>query len=262
MQEGVALVTGASSGIGAALARRLAADGRHLVLVARRADRLSALARELEGAHGIRAHVVVMDLLEPGAAQTLVEDVGSRGLVVEWLVNNAGIGTVGRLDAVPVERQLAQVRLNVEVLVELTARCLPAMVARRHGAVVNIASLGAFGPGPYMATYVASKAFVLSFTESLATELGGTGVEVLCVCPGFTRTEFQDHAAVDVSGVPAFAWMSAEEVAEQTVRAVGRDTVLVNGFLNSILAGSMRFVPRSLVARLVSGFMRPSEAAR
>jgi len=261
MQEEVALVTGASSGIGEALARRIARDGRHLVLVARRADRLGALSRALEAEHGIRAHVVVQDLLQPGAAAALVDDLHARGLVVDWLVNNAGFGSVGAVADVPVERQLAQVRLNVEVLVELTARCLPAMVARRRGVVVNIASLAAFTPSPYMATYAATKAFVLSFTEALVAELRGTGVTALCVCPGLTRTEFQERAAVDVSALPRFAWMSADDVAEQTVRAVGRDTVLVNGLLNSVMASSLRFVPRALVARLMDAFLRPREAA-
>src|SRR5437899_205161 len=215
MAQEVALVTGASSGIGGALARRIARDGRDLVLVARRAERLEALARELGDAHGVGAHVIVKDLLRPGAPRELVEEVARRGLTVDWLVNNAGFGPAGRLDRLPVEGELAEIRLNVEVLVELTGRCLPAMVARKAGVVMNIASMGAFAPGPYMATYAATKAFVLSFSEGIAAELGGTGVQVLCVCPGFTRTEFQEKAAVDVSGVPGFAWMSAEQVADQ-----------------------------------------------
>src|SRR5207247_195294 len=185
MAQEVALVTGASSGIGEALARRIARDGRH------------------------------------------------------------------------VQGELDEIRLNVEVLVELTGRCLPAMVARKAGVVMNIASVGAFAPGPYMATYAATKAFVLSFSEGIAAELGGTGVQVLCVCPGFTRTEFQEKAAVDVSGVPGFAWMSAEQVADQAVRAVGRGPVLVNGTMNSLMTGALRFVPRGMVSRAVSLFLKP-----
>ncbi|HYY05213.1 MAG TPA: SDR family oxidoreductase, partial [Candidatus Limnocylindria bacterium] len=243
MAQEVALVTGASSGIGEALARRIARDGRHLVLVARRGDRLEALARELAGAHRVAAHVIVKDLVRPGAARELVDEVARRELTIDWLVNNAGFGTVGRFDRLPVERELDEIRLNVEVLVELTARCLPAMVARKSGVVMNIASMAAFAPGPYMATYAATKAFVLSFSEGLAAELGGTGVQVLCVCPGFTRTEFQEKAAVDVSSVPGFAWMSAEQVADQAVRAVGRGPVLVNGAMNSAMTAALRFVP-------------------
>ncbi|TMA95996.1 MAG: SDR family oxidoreductase [Deltaproteobacteria bacterium] len=256
----VALVTGASSGIGAALARRIARDGRHLVLVARRTDRLEALARELEQGHNVRVHVIARDLVQPGAARDLVREVEDRGLAIDWLVNNAGFGTVGGFAGLPVARELEEIRLNVEVLVELTGRCLPAMVARGRGAVMNIASLGAFGPGPYMATYVATKAFVLSFSESIAVELKGTGVHVLCVCPGFTRTEFQQKAEVDVGLVPGMAWMSADDVADGAVRAVGRRTVLVNGAMNSLAATTTRFLPRGMVARMVAGMLRPKEA--
>ena len=260
MAQEVALVTGASSGIGEALARRIARDGRHLVLVARRAERLEALARELGDAHGVGAHVIVKDLVRPGAPRELIEEVARRGLTVDWLVNNAGFGTAGRFDRLPVEGELDEIRLNVEVLVELTGRCLPAMVARKAGVVMNIASMGAFAPGPYMATYAATKAFVLSFSEGIAAELRGTGVQVLCVCPGFTRTEFQEKAAVDVSGVPSFAWMSAEQVADQAVRAVGHGPVLVNGTMNSLMTAALRFVPRGVVARAVSQFLKPREA--
>src|SRR5438093_2898222 len=168
MAQDVALVTGASSGIGEALARRLARDGRPLVLVARRADRLESLARALRGAHGVEAHVFAQDLLQPGAVQTVLAEVDRRGLTIDWLVNNAGFGTGGRFDQLPVERELEEIRLNVEVLVEFTGRCLPGMVARRRGAVMNVASMAAFGPMAYSATYGATKAFVLSFSEAIA----------------------------------------------------------------------------------------------
>ena len=260
MARDVAVVTGASSGIGEGLARRLARDGRHLVLVARRKDRLETLARELGANHGVTVDVIAADLVRPGAAEELVAEIGRRELAVDWLVNNAGFGTVGRFDRIPVERELEEIRLNVGVLVELTGRCLPAMVARGKGVVMNIASMGGFAPGPYMATYAATKAFVLSFSEAIAAELRGTGVEVLCVCPGFTRTEFQDKAAVDVTGVPNFAWMSADQVADQAVRAVGRGPVLVNGAMNSVVTSLVRVVPRSVTSRLVAAFLRPKEA--
>jgi short-subunit dehydrogenase len=179
---------------------------------------------------------------------------------VDWLVNNAGFGTAGRFDQLPVRRELEEIRLNVEVLVELTGRLLPGMTARGRGAVINIASVGGFSPGPFMSTYAATKAFVLSFTEGLAAEMRGTGVSVLCVCPGFTRTEFQEHALVDVSGVPGFVWMSAEDVADQAVRAVGRGPVLVNGLMNSLATSAVRFFPRGLVTRFVANLLRPKEA--
>src|SRR5262245_30276638 len=185
MAEDVVLVTGASSGIGEALARRIAREGRPLALVARRADRLETLARELREKHGVSAHAVTADLARPGGVAALVGDLDRRGLTVDWLVNNAGFGTAGRFDQLPVERELEEIRLNVEALVELSGRCLPGMVARRRGVLMNVASLGAYGPGPYMATYVATKSFGLSFSESIAVELEGTGVQVLCVCTGF-----------------------------------------------------------------------------
>jgi uncharacterized protein len=260
MEREIALVTGASSGIGAALARRIARDGRDLILVARRVDRLEALARDIEAGGEVKAHVVTSDLVRSGAVSALVDEVKSRGLQVDWLVNNAGFGTVGRFDQLPLARELEEIRLNIQALVELTGRFLPAMTARGRGVVMNIASMGGFTPGPYMATYTASKAFVLNFTEALATEMRGTGVDVLCVCPGFTRTEFQEHAVVDVSDVPGFVWMSAEDVADQAVRAVGHGAVLVNGLMNSVATSALRFVPRGLVTRLVAGMLRPKEA--
>jgi short-subunit dehydrogenase len=255
MAEDVALITGASSGIGEALARRIARDGRHLAVVARRTDRLEKLAQELTAAHGVAVHVIAQDLIQPGAIERLLGEVAHRGLTVDWLVNNAGFGTHGLFAELPVERELEEIRLNVAVLVELTGRLLPAMVARRRGAVVNIASVGAFTPSPYMATYAATKAFVLSFSEAIAVELRGTGVDVLCVCPGFTRTEFQSAAQVDVSAIPSLAWMSAETVADQAVRAVGRRAVVVNGLMNSLLTGVVRVLPRSMVTRTVGAMM-------
>jgi short-subunit dehydrogenase len=260
MAQDVALVTGASSGIGEAFARRFARDGRHVALVARRADRLEALAHDLERQHGVTAHVIAKDLIQGGAGRELVEEVGRRGLTVDWLVNNAGFGTLGRFDTLPIERELEEIRLNVEALVELSGRCLPAMVARKRGVVVNVASVGAFTPSAYMATYSATKAFVLSFSEALAVELQDSGVHVLCVCPGFTRTEFQDKANVDVSMVPNFAWMTPDQVVDQTMQAVGRKPVLVNGAMNSFMTSTLKFVPRATLARMVGKLLRPRPA--
>ncbi len=257
MAQDVALVTGASSGIGEALARRLARDRHHLALVARRRDRLDVLANELRGAHGIDVHVIPVDLVRAGAIDALVAQTERLGLVVDWLVNNAGFGTAGRFDSLPVARELEEIRLNVAVPVELTSRWLPAMVARGRGVVMNVASLAAYMPAPYNATYGATKAFLLSFSEAIAAELRGTGVQVLCVCPGFTRTEFQEKAHVDTTRIPEFAWMSAAEVADQAVRAVGRTPVVVNGLLNSLASAALKIVPRGLVARGAAALMRP-----
>jgi len=260
MADGLALITGASAGIGEALARRIAREGRPVALVARSADRLERLAAEIRRDHGVDAHVLPADLTKVGAVRELADCVGQRGLTVDWLVNNAGFGTVGRFDTLPIERELEEIGLNVVALVELTGRLLPAMVARRRGAVINLSSLASFLPGPYSATYSATKAFVTSFSEAIAAELKDTGVSVLCVCPGFTRTEFQERAAVDTSSVPGIAWMSAEDVADQTVRAVGRQTVLVNGALNAMTATAVKFVPRGILNRIASTLMRPRAA--
>jgi short-subunit dehydrogenase len=229
------------------------------VLVARRLERLETLARELRGL-GVTAHVLGVDLVRPGAVATVVDEVTRRDLTVDWLVNNAGFGTMGRFDRLPLSGELDQIRLNVGVLVELTGRLVPGMVARKRGVVMNVASVGAYAPAPYMATYAATKAFVLSFSEALAAELRGTGVEVLCVCPGLTRTEFQERAAVDVSGMPRLAWMSPEEVADQAVRGVGRGPVLVNGLVNGLMASTARHMPHWLLTRVVAGVLRPKEA--
>lgn len=259
MAEDIALVTGASSGIGEALARRLARDGRALGLVARRADRLEALATELRAAHRTTVHVLPADLTRPGAVTALVADLDTRGLVVDWLVNNAGFGTVGRFDQLPIARELEEITLNVEALVELTGRLLPGMVRRKRGVVMNVSSIGGYIPSPYMATYTGTKAFVLSFSEAIAAELAGTGVHVLCVCPGATRTEFQETAALDMS-VPGFAWQTADEVADESVRAVGKGAVVVNGFLNKLTVGSTKFIPRALLVRVTGRMFRPRGA--
>jgi short-subunit dehydrogenase len=260
MTQDIALITGASSGIGEAFAKRLARDGRHLALVARRGDRLQALATDIQREHGVTAHCIAMDLTKPGAGRELSDEVERRGLAVDWLVNNAGFGTQGRIDRLPVEKELEEIQLNVAALVDLTGRFTPAMVQRGRGAVINISSVGGFAPGPYMATYCATKAFVLSFTEAIATELRETGVKVLCVCPGFTRTAFQDVAAVDATSIPSFAWMSAEDVADQAVRAVGRGPVLVNGFMNGVMVRMMRFMPHALTNRVTESMLKHQSA--
>jgi len=139
--------------------------------------------------------------------------------------------------------------LNVSALVALTGMLVPGMVKRGRGAVMNVASVAGFGPMGLNATYAATKAFVIAFSEALAVDLEGTGVQVLCVCPGFTRTEFQEKAHIDATQVPAFAWMSADDVANEAVAAVGKQTVLVNGLLNRVMALSLRLAPRSFVAR-------------
>jgi short-subunit dehydrogenase len=261
MSQDFTVITGASSGIGEALARRLAAERRPVALVARRTDKMERLAGELRAAHGTDVQVITSDLTKPGAGEALQAEVERRGIVVDWLVNNAGFGTHGRFYEMPVAREVEEVQLNVSALVELTGRFMPAMVERRRGAIINVASVGGFGPGPFMATYCATKAFVLSFSESLAEEARGTGVHVLCVCPGFTRTEFQEKVdTFDTSTVPGFAWMTADQVAEQAIAAVGQRSVLVNGVMNAVAASLYKHMPAGVTTRLLSGMMKPKEA--
>jgi len=259
MARDIALVTGASSGIGEALARRLARDGLDLGLVARRAERLEALASELRAGNGVQVDVLPADLTRSGAVAELVEELARRSLDVDWLVNNAGFGTVGPFHTMPVERELEEIALNVEALVELTGRLVLPMVRRHRGVVMNVASVGAYLPSPNMATYAATKAFVLSFTEAIAVELQDSGVSVLCVCPGVTRTEFQERAHIDTGYVPAFIQQTADEVADEAVRSVGRGPVVVNGVLNRISLGALKFLPHVLTTRIAGGIVRPQE---
>ena len=191
---GTALVTGASAGLGAGFARALAADGHDLILTARRGDRLNALAAELRAAHGIRVEVIAADLARPGAAEALIAEIGKRGLAVNTLVNNAGFGALGPVaeaDPAVLERMLD---LNCRAVMTLSRLVLPGMIQMRRGAILNIASTAAFAPGPGMAVYYASKAFVLSFSQALHSEVRRHRVTVAALCPGPTITEFGDVA--------------------------------------------------------------------
>jgi len=253
----VAWITGASAGIGAAFARALAARGHDLVLIARRRERLDSLAKELAEAHAITARVEPVDLTSPEARAPLVEALTEDP--PDLLVNNAGFGTAGRLAELPAQGELAQLRLNVEALVELTRAALPGMIARGRGAVVNVSSLAGEFPAPYNATYGATKAFVTSFTEALHEELRGTGVKVQVLLPGFTRTEFQEVAGVDAARVPAAAWMDAEEVVRASLTSLGRGELrCVPGGMNKGLAAAMSLVPRALVRRIAGAAQRDS----
>lgn len=248
------LVTGASSGIGAAFARALAGRGSDLVLVARRTDRLRELASELEAAHGIRAEVVTADLSEPAAGRALRTAISGE---VDTVINNAGFGDHDPLvDADPevLERMIA---VDVTALVDITRAFLPAMLERRHGAIVNIASTAGFQPVPLMATYGASKAFVLSFSEAVWQEAKPHGVKVLALAPGFTGTEFFDVAgnADATVGTPR----TAEDVAATGLRALDRRSTpphVVDGAGNAVSAVASRLAPRRAVIPVVGRLMR------
>lgn len=254
------LVTGASSGIGAAFAEALAREQYDLILVARRAERLEELAKRLGDARGIEVEVLAADLTDGAGMARVIERIEKSA--PDLLVNNAGRGTFGSFVDLDPERELDEIELNVSVLVRLTRAVLPGMLQRGHGDVINVSSLAAFQPMPFNATYGGTKAFVNSFTEALHEELRDTGVRVQALCPGFTRTEFQEIAGVERSAVPSFAWMEAEQVVEASLRALERgDLVCVPGATNRVLATLQRASPhlltRRLMARLGSRALKP-----
>ena len=260
---GTALVTGASSGIGKELARLFAADGHAVVLVARRLPLLEELASELRQRHGVSAAAIACDLAAPGGVAALLAELAARGLVVDFLVNNAGVGTTGRFVDSPAEREVAMTELNVTAVVRLTHALLPGMLARGEGRVLNIGSTAGFQPGAYMATYYASKAFVNHFSEALAHELRGTGVTVTLSCPGPTRTEFGRVSGVDQSKLFKMSTAPAERVAREAYRALFSGRVLViHGFLNWLGVELLRVGPRAVVRALVAALNRTPNAAR
>ena len=250
--ESTCLVTGASSGIGAEIARELAARGHGLTLVARREERLRELAKELSS---VRVEVEVCDLADEAARKRLYAVIAERGLTVEVLVNNAGFGTAGRMDKLDHEMEVRMVRTNIEAPVDLCMQYVPAMVARGRGGVLNLASTAAFQPLPRQATYAATKAFMLSYTETMHADLKGTGVSVTALCPGPVRTEFTQGAGLQVSEekVPAMFWTDAAEVARAGVRGLERGKrAVVPGRLNAIGAVAGRLAPRGVVLPLAS----------
>jgi short-subunit dehydrogenase len=249
------LVTGASSGIGAAFAERLARDEYDLILVARDLGRLEQLASMIRERYGVEAEALSADLSRHSEL-CIVENrvAGDPGLDV--LVNNAGFGTAGAFSRLDPDREEDEIRLNVIAVVRLTRAALPGMIARRRGAVINVSSMAGFQPGPFNATYCATKAYVNSFTEALYEELRGTGVKVQALCPGFTRTEFQKRAGIETSHLPDFVWMSPESVVEASLASLGRDVVLVPGYANRAVAAMATAMPRSLTRRLVGGVLR------
>lgn len=245
-----ALVTGASRGIGEAFARQLAARGQDLVLVARSRDRLEALAGELSAAHGVRAHVVVADLAQPGAAEAVFAATERLGLEVDLLVNDAGFAKAGRFAELPLDVQADMVRLNVNTVMELTRRYLPAMRQRRRGGVINVSSTAGFQPVPQMAVYGATKAFVLSFSEAVAAQVAGDGVQVMAFCPGAAGTAFWSTAGIWEERVDQMP--TPDEVVAAGLRAFGRGRrSFVPGLWNQVVTlFSGRVLPRWLVVRL------------
>jgi uncharacterized protein len=249
------LITGASSGIGADIARELAARGHGVTLVARRQERLRDLAQEISDDRDVHAEVEACDLSSADDRERLLSSIRARGLDVEVLVNNAGFGTGGRFQSLDLQRELELVRTNVEAVVHLCGAFLPAMEDRGRGAVLNVASTAGFQPLARQATYGASKAFVLSFTEALSADLKGTGVTATALCPGPVRTEFTDQPGFEQadSAVPDFLWKSSADVAEAAVRGLERGKrVVVPGALNALGAVGGQHAPRGLLLSLAS----------
>jgi short-subunit dehydrogenase len=253
-----ALITGASAGIGRELAREFASHGFDLVVVARRRSRLAALKRELESAHGVAVRVVEADLFDPAAPQVLRRKLAR--LPVDVLVNNAGTLEGGPFADMDPERIGQMLRLNVAVLVELTHAFLPGMLSRGHGRIVNLASIAAFAPLPWLSVYAATKSFVLAFSEALAEELRGTGVSVTAVCPGLTNSEMADAAlerAADLA--PWRPWLFAEPhtVAEAAYEgAMQHEDLVVPGAANVFYQGLMKLAPRPARRRVTGLFGR------
>lgn len=255
-----ALITGASSGIGFALAEVMASKGHDLLLVARSEQKLTALASRLEKQFTISAIVMPLDLSEQGAGQKLNAFILKNNLDVEYLVNNAGVGDFGFFAESEVERQLQMVDLNVRSLTEVSHYIVPALVKRGGGKVLNVASTAAFQPGPYMAVYYATKAYVLSFSQALANELTGKGVTVTALCPGPTTSGFQDVANMNKSGlVKLFPMPTSKQVAEYGYRTMmSGKRVAIHGFSNWLMAQSSRFTPRRLTTAIVRLINKPS----
>jgi short-subunit dehydrogenase len=246
------LITGASSGIGENLTQYFGKDGYNMVLVARQAEKLDQLAKELKQTYGIEAWACPYDLNDPEAPKALFSELSERQITVQILVNNAGFGEYGLFEEISLEKQLSMMQVNMVAVVHLSKLFLNQLPKGSTGKIMNVASTAAFQPGPLMAVYYATKAFVLSFSEALANELAARKVTVTALCPGPTRTEFETRAGLSGSAVFAGNIASPEEVAEEAYEGLmAGKTVVIPGFKNQLMAFSTRFAPRELVTRIV-----------
>ena len=254
------LITGASSGIGEAFARALAARGHNLLLVARSEDKLMALCSELGRIRSIHAQHFALDLLKSESPARLFDETRKRGLEIDVLINNAGFGSMGDFATLDLAHELNMIDLNVRSLVELTHRFLAPMRERKSGAIINVASTAGFQPVPFMTTYAATKAFVLSFSEALWEENRAHGIEVMALCPGVTETGF--FAASHIQKPPARTVETAEEVVETALRGLKRrKSSIISGWPNRFGVALGRFTPRSLLLRAIGSVMRNSGRA-
>jgi short-subunit dehydrogenase len=252
------VVTGASAGLGAHFARLFAQDRHDVVLVARRRDKLDQLATELRQAHGVETTVIAADLSDPKAPLHLYEELTRAGVEVEFLVNNAGFGANGAFTELELSHQLDMIEVNIKALTHLTGLLLPTMIARRSGRILNVGSGAGFLPGPFMATYYASKAYVVSFTEALADELRGTGVTATVLCPGPTATEFA-HVAGAGNAAMFKGVADASSVAEYGYRAMlAGKTIAIPGITMKLALQSLRMSPRSVTRVLARWLNQPA----
>lgn len=250
------LITGASGGIGEAFARRLAEENHNLVLVARSENKLHALCDELMLEHGITAHYVAIDLIDFQADARLYEETEKHGLEIDWLINNAGFGSMGDFAELELEREMEMIGLNIMALVALTHRYLEKMRERKSGVIINVSSTASFQPIPFMATYAATKAFVTSFSEAIAEENRSFGITVTALCPGPTDTNFFDVA--NAKAFQAKGMQTPEEVVETALGGVRRGKAhIISGWTNYLGARLQNFVPNSLLTRVVASVLRP-----
>jgi len=255
-----ALITGASAGIGVEFATQLAAGGTHLVLTARRRDRLEALSEKLKGAHKIQTEIIVADLAQPDAPEKIYGLTKQQGMVIELLINNAGFGQYGELTQVETQRLLNMVQVNCTAVVHLTRLFLPDMIARNSGYVLIVASTASFQAVPYISTYAATKAFDLLFAEGLAEEMKPHGVRVCALCPGSTESEF--HAIAGQERFTSKNQETAEKVARTGLQALAAGkSYAISGLGNYLGAHSQRMVPRRMVTRIAANMFRPDKKA-
>ncbi|GAA4774262.1 SDR family oxidoreductase [Stakelama sediminis] len=253
MARETALITGASAGLGEGFAEALAARGTDLILTARRVERLEALAERLRAAHGVAVSVFPADLSEAGAVETLMAAIGKQQLSVNLLINNAGFGAAGAFVDQDRAGLARMIDLNCRALMELSHAVLPGMVQMRSGGILNVASTAAFQPGPWMAVYYATKAFVLSFSEALHEEVKGAGVRVSALCPGPTRTEFADVAGMGNTELFNRFGSDAATVVRDGLAALDANAaVRVSGMMNRVMAFSTRLAPRGMLRRTVA----------
>ncbi len=255
----VALITGASEGIGYELAKCFARERHNLVLVARNEEKLKSVAAEISSAYGVQVSYIVQDLSDADAARQVFEEVQKQGMAIDFLVNNAGTGTYGIFAETDLEREQRMMQLNMLAVTALTKLVLQGMLDRHQGKILNVASTAAFQPGPLMAVYYATKAYVLSFSEALANELKGSGVTASVLCPGPTRSGFQQSAGMESSKLFRRGVMNASDVAEIAYREFMRGkTTIIPGLRNKILAQSVRLSPRKLVPMIVRLLQEPN----